>query len=295
MVFEGKELTDIKTDDIQFLIDNQIVEDISIEYKSRMWKPNDEGIREMLRDISSMANARGGHFILGMEEDEKNDGLPKEIVGISSADKAIQRIMNVCLSCIDGKIIGLDAISIPFKNDRQVVVIRVPRSTRIPHMITFKSLYQCWRRHGKQKNIMSIDEIREACLKVENLREDLEDFIEKRKQKVIENAPDAPLYLISATPMIVKDDIIDDFDSGLMNLLQNRPNTRGEGGVNVNCCNSDGRGWKPTLYGMKAERQNWKSMEILRNGHIEFIAFFNFLKDDSFTDGGIEYGIFKDW
>ena len=154
MVFEGKELKDIKTEDIQFLIDNRIAEEISIEYKSQMWKQNDAGTKEMLKDISSMANARGGHFILGI--DEIRDGIPKEIIGITDADKAMQRIMNVCLSCIDEKIRGLDTLSIPFKEGRDIVIIRIPRSTRIPHMIT-KNLYQCWRRHGRQKNIMSID------------------------------------------------------------------------------------------------------------------------------------------
>lgn len=273
MVFEGKELNDITIKDIQFLIDNQIAEDTSIEYKSQMWERNDEGTREMLRDISSMANAIGGHLILGIEEDEKNDGLPRKIVGISEADKAIERIMNVCLSCINEKIIGLNTKSIFFERGNHVVIIRIPRSTRIPHMITFRNLYQCWRRHGKQKNVMSVDEIREACLKVESVRENLEAFVAKRIDNVIKAASDKPLHMISATPMIVKDDIIDIFDQELMRAIENPPSTRGEKGVNVKCRYREGSDWRPTLYGIKAEMPNWKSMEILRNGHIEFIAF----------------------
>ena len=71
MAFEGRELNEIKIEDIQFLIDNQMTEDISLEYKSQCWERNDEGTREMLRDISSMANAKGGYIILGIEEDNE--------------------------------------------------------------------------------------------------------------------------------------------------------------------------------------------------------------------------------
>lgn len=271
MVFEGKELRDIRIEDVQFLIDNQIVEDTSIEYKSQMWERTDKGTREMLRDISSIANARGGHFVLGIREDKEEEGLPKDIVGISDADKALQRIMSVCLSCIDEKIRSLDVISISFKGDRHVVVVRIPRSTRIPHIITFKNLYQCWRRHGRQKNIMSIDEIREACLRVESLRKDLEEFIEERKDKIIRNAPGEPSLLIAATPIVVKEDIIDVFDQGLKKLLESPPTMKKAKGFNLDCCGRDDA-LRPTLYGIKAERPDWRSIEILRNGYIEFIV-----------------------
>ena len=252
MVFEGKELSDIKIENIQFLIDNQITEDISIEYKSQMWERNDNGTREMLRDVSSMADARGGHFILGIVEDEEGDGVPKEIVGITDSDRAIQRIMNVCLSCIEEKIIGLNVVSIPFKKNRDIIIIRIPRSTRIPHMITFKHLYQCWRRHGRQKNAMSIDEIRDACVKVESLRKDLEEFIEERKDKIIRNAPGEPSLLIAATPIVVKEDIIDVFDQGLKKLLESPPTMKKAKGFDLDCCGRDDA-LRPTLYGIKAD------------------------------------------
>jgi len=117
---------------------------------------------------------------------------------------------------------------------------------------------------------MSIDEIREACLKVENIKRDLEDFINDRREKCIQNIVDEPLLFILATPMIVKDDIIDIFDHGLMKLLKKPPSTRGDSGPNVNCCDSFGEGWRPTLYGIKANLHGHQSMEILRNGHVEF-------------------------
>lgn len=293
MAFEGKELSNITIGDIQFLIDNQIVEDVSIEYKSQCWKSNDSGTHELLKDISSFANAMGGHIVLGVEEDKQSDGVPKNIVGISDADKEIQRIMNVCLASIHEKIIGLDAVAIPYGANKHVVVIRIPRSNRVPHMIIFKHLYQCWRRHLRQKNVMSIDEIRDACIKVENIRRDLEGFIEERKAKVIEQSKGTPMLYVSATPLRVKDDIIDIFDAGLNKLLQNPPKTRTSGGVNVDCCDSYGGGWRPTLYGIKGERIGWRSMEILRNGHIEFLAS-EMVHEDKYKRGELIYQLLID-
>jgi len=177
--------------------------------------------------------------------------------------------MNVCLSRIEEKIIGLDVISILFKKDRDVVIIRIPRSTRIPHMITFKHLYQCWRRHGMQKNAKSIDEIRDACVKVESLRQDLESFIKTRKERVSRLAP--PLLFISATPMRVKNEIVDIFDPALRKLVEKPPKINRGIKYDLECYGRDDV-LRPTLYGIKAEMKDWKSIEILRNGYIEFIV-----------------------
>ncbi len=273
MYFEGKGLKNIQIDDIQFLVDNQIVEDVSLEFKAKCWGKSDSEVRELLRDISSMANARGGHIIIGIEEDEERDGVPKSLIGIENAEEEKQRILNLCLACIDERLIGLDAKIISVSNGIDVIVLRVPRSTRVPHIITYKHLYQCWRRHGKSKSVMTIDEIREACNRVENVRQSLEEYLVERKTKKLQLVSNEVMLYLSATPIMVKQEIVDVFDTELNQLLKSPPSIRGKGSWNVNCCDSYGGGTLPTLYGIKANRPGWKSIEIFRNGHVEFTAF----------------------
>ncbi len=273
MALEGKELREIVLSDIEFLIANEVAEDVTLEYKEKPWERNDEGTRELLRDISSMANARGGHILVGIQEDPSKDGIPIRIVGVSDHEREMQRIMNVCLASIDEKILGLDVVALPYQADKHILVIRVPKSTRVPHMITFKGLYQCWRRHGKQKNVMSIDEIRESCLKVESIWRDLEDFVEERKRIFLHTYSGQVFLFIAACPILVKNDTVDIFDATLRHLLENPPAIRPKrGSANLDCRNAYGMGWRPTLYGIKANLGNAKCLEVFRNGYVEFVV-----------------------
>ena len=58
MNFRGREIQ--SEADIQWLIDSQVQEAIDIDYKSQLYGNNDEAKREMLRDITSLANPQVG-------------------------------------------------------------------------------------------------------------------------------------------------------------------------------------------------------------------------------------------
>ena len=53
----------------------------------------------MLRDITAMANSYGGYIFLGIKQDDENNGLPVDIIGIDSpeAEKERDRILSSCL------------------------------------------------------------------------------------------------------------------------------------------------------------------------------------------------------
>lgn len=65
----NKIFSNINIDDVKTLIGNGITEGQNIEFKQEVWAKSDEEIREMLRDISAMANAYGGYIVVGMKED----------------------------------------------------------------------------------------------------------------------------------------------------------------------------------------------------------------------------------
>jgi len=61
------------------LIENQVSEDKSIDYKLNLSISNDEGKKEFLADVASFANTIGGHMIIGMAEDK---GMPITLPGV---------------------------------------------------------------------------------------------------------------------------------------------------------------------------------------------------------------------
>lgn len=87
-----KELAEITENDITDLITNQVRENLNLEYKEMMYGSGDEETREMLRDITSIANAQGGHILIGVKEDDQNEGIPITFDGIEDAESASTRI-----------------------------------------------------------------------------------------------------------------------------------------------------------------------------------------------------------
>ena len=241
MSLQGKPFREIAELDLQCLITDRVRESQTLEYKQKSYeRRNDDQTREMLHDISAMANAFGGDLLIGVEED--GEGIALNLPGIENAEEEAQRIVSSCLSNVQERIPGLVAWPILLSNGRSIIVVRVPRSLRAPHMVTFKGRNQFWARHDRQKSPMSIHEIREACLKVEGLMEKLERFLEKRKREVLEEIRSSSYYVVSVTPVFVDTEFVDIRDTKLRNLLQNPPNIRPTG-----WCVPSGETPRPTL------------------------------------------------
>ena len=84
-----KSFDDLNGADIQNLITIKYKERQRMEYKKEMYKPTNKYRKEMLRDISSIANAYGGYLIIGLEED--NNGIPVKPFNIANAEKERNR------------------------------------------------------------------------------------------------------------------------------------------------------------------------------------------------------------
>jgi len=162
LTLRGIALTAISQADIRQLLENHTHESQTLEFKRESYGRSDEDIREMLRDISSMTNAFGGDLLLGVDEDE--EGVAIALPGIDRSDEEAARIVSSCLSNIDERIPGLVTQPVLLRNSRQVLLIRVPKSHRGPHIITFKGLNQFWVRHDRQKSRMSSTRLRRRAL-----------------------------------------------------------------------------------------------------------------------------------
>jgi hypothetical protein len=267
-----KPLNSITEADLRRLVTEKVSESETLDYKLEMYSPSDSGKKEMLRDISSMANYRGGHLLIGIREE--ND-IAEEVVGIQEAENAVERLLSSCLTGIHERINGLDARPIPLANGLTVLAVYIPQSTRMPHAVTFQNEDRFWIRHGRQKMRMSVEEIRQACQTVEELAKKIEDFLLQRRQRLEIMAcleagknMDCAFLRIAATPLIIDTDRFDISREDVRALMEDPPDMRRDGWT----LSWSGQHAEPTMYGLRIGSIELSSLEVFRNGHSEFLV-----------------------
>lgn len=112
---------------------------------------------------------------------------------------------------------------------------------------------------------MSLNEIREAFLTMEDYVDKHKKFIDSRKVEIKEDANGELKLVLYATPIVIDKDIIDTTDASIRELLRNPPDYQGWLG--------SGMGVHPSFYGLVVESPDKAyRLELNRNGHIELIG-----------------------
>ncbi len=194
MALDGKPLDQIVESDLQSLIDNQVSEKRDLDYKLTVGS-NDEAKKEFLYDVSSFANAAGGHLILGVAEE---DGVPTELRGLSditSVDAEKGRLESIIRDGIRPRMRIRDNQLQPVTlgNGKTVIVIHIPQSWESPHMVIFKNASKFYSRNSAGKYQLDVDEIRAAFLLSETTRERIRNSRLDRLGKII--AEETPIKL----------------------------------------------------------------------------------------------------
>ena len=85
MLFSTKKIDEITEQDLQRLIDNEVSEKQTIDYKQTINDvfANNESKKDFILDIISFANSSGGDIYYGIRED---NGKPVELCGIDIDD-----------------------------------------------------------------------------------------------------------------------------------------------------------------------------------------------------------------
>lgn len=273
MIFRGKRLSDLQEQDVRRLVDDQVQERDSVEYKRDMYGSSDDEKREMLKDITSMANHRGGYIVIGVQADA--EGIPTSLIGVDTGNH-VERIRNSCLDNIDGRIVGLDIEDVSLGSNRVVIVIAIPESMNAPHMVTYKGLNQFWKRHGRQKERMTTREIGEAFdRRLSNLNR-LDRFLFGRRTQILEDIGEKTYMVIASAPALLLDEVIlSVHDDNLRDLIRQIPKWSASVGT-ISC----GQPY-PTINGLRADNNTpyWSGAAPAIGDYIEV-----------FTNGFIEYG-----
>lgn len=215
MLFNGKPLDSITEDDLQALIDLKVSENKIIEYKLELPKGNDSDTKEFLYDVSSFANASGGHLIYGIRAGTEEDkSLPVELCGldgISDIDQLILGLNQKILAGIRPRIPGLNIQAVPLQNSRYTIVIEIPKSFSSPHMIIFKNDSKFYSRNSNGKYPLDVDELRLAFTLAQNIKERIIDFRRDRLSRVVSG--ETPVPLASGAKLVLHIIPISAFDS----------------------------------------------------------------------------------
>lgn len=192
MPLETKPLDQVDEQDLHALIADASPERRVLDYKAALPGSSDNDRKEFLFDVSSFANAAGGHLIYGMVE---QGGVPVDLPGIPLPDPEAEmlRLAQMARTGIDPRVLGLDWTYVPLANGNVAMVARVPRSWTRPHMVTFQGTNKFYSRTAAGKHPLDVREIGELYLAIEGLRERVREFRADRLGSIISGAVPVPV------------------------------------------------------------------------------------------------------
>ena len=206
-----KEITEI---DLQTLVNNQIGERKTLEYKQSLPRYDDmqnekvngksvtEEKKEFLADVSALANTAGGHLIVGVKE---QDGLPVELcwVQVKNVDAEKLRLNSLLQDGLSPRIPGIEIETVEVASKQTVVfIVYVPYSFLAPHRVEYKRHARFYARNSAGKYDMDVVELRTAFTRTSTLAEYSRTFRAERLRQ-ISASHEIPVYIAPTLGKIV--------------------------------------------------------------------------------------------
>jgi hypothetical protein len=189
-----KDLDEITEADLQFLVDNRVLELRRKEYKGALPGDLANERKEFLGDVSSLANAGGGDLIFGITEDRRT-GEPKSLVGldIENVDQEVLKWDNVIRNGIEPRLPAVAIHPVLLTNGNVALVVRVHRSWLAPHRVSLGGHNKFYTRGSNGKFEMDVSELRTAFTLSATLGERARRFRDERLSAIF--ADEGPVLL----------------------------------------------------------------------------------------------------
>ena len=176
--------------DIKRLIENQIQENNSLDYKRDLNFAKDKDKKEFLFDISAMYNTDGGCLVFGIEEEKdesnQNTGKPSKVTGIKieNSDKLTQQIEDIVKNCTEPSISSL--IIKELKVDTlDILIIGIPKGLGLPSMVTYNQTNKFYKRRNSGKFAVDVYELNNMFMQNQVLKEKANSFRKERIKRVL--------------------------------------------------------------------------------------------------------------
>jgi len=143
-------------EDLQRLVDEEIQESLTLDYKASPALARDDKPRdELCKDVSAFANSAGGQIIYGIVEKDR-----KPVKVDDGSDLSREWIEQVIDSNVQPRLDGLVITPVPVGSGRHAYVLTIPQASgRAPHQAPDKKYYK---RQNFQSVPMEDYEIRDA-------------------------------------------------------------------------------------------------------------------------------------
>ena len=184
-------------DEVQNLVDSEIPENDSLEYKQTLELGPQVQRREVLKDLSGMGNAGGGSVIFGVSEDPTREGVPEALTPMSDI-AVVGRLEDVVQSGIRPPLL-YSLQRFPAEPTGFVLVASVNRSPLGPYMVEVYGDRRYHIRVGTRTFEMTEQQVRDAYVLA--LREaEHRDTVREAHALPLEPPTGDPWLTISALP-----------------------------------------------------------------------------------------------
>ena len=134
----NKNFNQLKYDDLSTLIENEVSEGWTLEYKSKILKSKD-----IAKSIASFANSEGGWYIVGVEEKGKNN-IAEKIIDIDL--KKYKKPDNTINTAIKSNVKPIPTfytklLENPNESDKGIVVVYVEKGYDVPYLTNDGKIY----------------------------------------------------------------------------------------------------------------------------------------------------------
>lgn len=183
MPIRFKPFDEITASDAQSLIERQIREDRTLDFKQQFDLSKDRDKRDLLLDVTALANAEGGTLLYGAVEGEGEDrGLIVDLRGMALLpDQTQLTVSNLLRDGVDEPLPGVLHRALLLQNGTYLYVIRVPSSFRAPHSFRFgSSRHNFYARATVSNEPMTARQIKDLALRATSARERITMLIERR-------------------------------------------------------------------------------------------------------------------
>lgn len=160
------------------MVEAGAAERIDLEFKAVPWDRSPAGRKEALKDITALANTRGGLILVGVAE-EKN--AASGLLPLTSADAESERgrVNDLIRAGVEPRLYGVEIGAVPVGGG-VILAIAVARSPSRPHRVTSDNSNRFWLRNSTSAYEANVSDLRNLFLQSAEITERAERYHRER-------------------------------------------------------------------------------------------------------------------